>query len=683
MRGVGVALGAILLAAGCAAAQGGPPPPLPVEEVGFPPVHESTLSSGAHLVVVPWSEVPFVTVNVVVPGGTVADPAGREGTATFVARLLQRGTGSRSFDEIAGALDRRGISLAAAAAEEWTTISLNATTPALDEGLEILADILVDPSFPDDQVDLTRTQARTGLQVQSSRADAVADRAFTRRLYGDHPYGRLATTTSVSAVERQDLVDFHRRWYRPDGAVVVVAGDVDPERVARRLDAAFRGWEPGSKPDIDFPRAPDRTRPEVVVVHRPGAVQAEIRVGHLLMGGDVEGWEDLVVANQILGGGPPGRLQQVLRGALGYTYDARSAVTRQRRLGVFRIATAARTEVVGATVQEIFEQVERLRTRAIPGSELSDEVAFLVGSFPRSVETPQQVAGQLTEWRLIGAPADALESYRARIAAVDTARARAAAERWIRPEQFLVVVSGDAARLQPQLRALGEVRIIDTEGRPLGLSDLGVGPASEVFDLSHLTPDTLTYDVVVGGAVRGKATRILEPQDGGWRFASVIQAGFQTLEQELVVDDALEMVSSRNRMAAPTKEMQVETRREGDRITGRAIMDDGPRPVDLSVPRGVTLSDGLELALWGSRLAVGREIRLPVADVQEGVVETVVLRVEERTEISVPAGTFDVFRVSVSGRDPQTIYVRAQGPHVPIRMESASRPIALELASGG
>lgn len=683
MRGVGVALGAILLAAGCAAAQGGPPPPLPVEEVGFPPVHESTLSSGAHLVVVPWSEVPFVTVNLVVPGGTVADPVGREGTATFVARLLQRGTGSRSFDEISAALDRRGISLAAAASEEWSTISLNVTTPALDDGLELLAEMLMDPSFPVDQVELTRTQARTGLQVQSSRADAVADRAFTRRLYGDHPYGRLATPASVSAVERDDLVDFHRRWYRPDGAVVVVAGDVDPERVARRLDDAFRGWEPGPKPEVDFPRAPDRTSPEVVVVHRPGAVQAEIRVGHVLMGGDVEGWEDLVVANQILGGGPPGRLQQVLRGALGYTYDARSSVSRQRRLGVFRIATAVRTEVVGATVQEIFAQVERLRTRATPTAELADEVAFLVGSFPRSVETPQQVAGQLTEWRLIGAPADALESYRARIAAVDTARARAAAERWIRPEQFLVVVSGDAARLQPQLRALGEVQIIDTEGRPLGLSDLGVGPASEVFDLSHLTPDTLTYDVVVGGAVRGKATRILEPHPRGWRFASVIQAGFQTLEQELVVDDALEMVSSRNQMAAPTKEMQVEARREGDRITGRAIMDDGPRPVDLSVPRGVTLSDGLELALWGSRLSVGREIRLPVADVQEGVVETVVLRVEERTEITVPAGTFDVFRVSVSGRDPQTIFVRAQGPHVPIRMESASRPIALELASGG
>ena len=172
---------------------------------------------------------------------------------------------------------------------------------------------------------------------------------------------------------------------------------------------------------------------------------------------------------------------------------------------MFRIATAARNEVVGATVQEIFDQVDRLRTRMLPAAELADEVAYLVGSFPRTVETPQQVAGQLTESRLIGAGPEAVEAYRSRVAAVDTARARAAAERWIRPEQFLVVVSGDAAKLQPQLRALGEVTIVDTEGRRLGLSDLGVGAEVQPRELKercleidhrHAAIDIEAFDLV-------------------------------------------------------------------------------------------------------------------------------------------------------------------------------------------
>ncbi|MEK9501889.1 insulinase family protein [Gaopeijia maritima] len=675
--GMVAAIAALALVAGPSAAQQGPPPPLPLGDVRAPEVDERTLANGARLLVVPRGEVPFVTVNVVVPGGTAADPAGREGTATFVARLINRGTGSRDFAELASVLDRRGISMAAAAAEEWSTVSLNATTPALDVGLEVLAEVLVDATFPEDQVELTRTQARTGLQVQASRADALADLTFLKLVYGDHPYGRQPSGASVSAIARDDLVAYHDRWYRPDGAIIVVAGDVEPDDVAARLNDALAGWRPGPQPTLDFARAPDREQPEFVVVHRPGAVQAEIRIGHLLMGGEVEGWEELVVANQVLGGGPPGRLQQVLRNALGYTYDARSSVTRLRRLGLFRIVTATRPELAGAAVGEVFEQVERLRTRALPEGELADKVSYLVGSFPRSIETPQQVAGSITEQRLIGLSDETLERYRPRLAEVDTAAVRAAAETHIRPEQFLVVVSGDASVLQPQLRAFGEVRIVDADGAPLTLADLNAAP--ERFDLSALAPDTLVYDVLVGGVRRGSATRTLEAVDEGWRFASVIEAGVQRIEQAMVVDQAMRMVSSSTLVAALAGDQTIAVDRRGDHLVGERRSGEPPTPIDLEVPEGVTLSDGIELALWASPLEVGREIRLPVVDLAEGAVQTVVLRVEERTDLTIGAGTFDTFRVSVGGDDPQTYYVLAEGPHIAVRMESASRPIALEL----
>ncbi len=667
------------------AAQGGPPPPLPMGEVVFPAFEERALANGARVLVVSQHEVPFVTINLVIPGGTAVDPEGIEGTATFTAQLLTRGTAARTFDDIARALDDSGISFAAAATEEWTTISLNAVTTALDEGLAVLADVVMNATFPDAAFEQTRTQALSGLRVQSSRPDVVADRAFTRALYGAHPYGRMPTIRSVQALTRSDVEAFHDEWYRPEEAWFVVAGDVDVDAITRRLEIAFAGWTSATRPPVDgeWLRAPDRMRPEIVVVHQPGAVQAEVRVGHLLPGGQIDEWEELVVANQILGGGPAGRLQQVLRNARGYTYDARSTLTRERRLGRFVVSTAVRNEVLGDAVQEILNQVEQLRTRRIPQAELDDKKGYLVGSFPSSIETPQQVAAQVTTNRLLGLSDLVLERYRDRVAMVDTAQARAAAERWLRPEQFLIVVAGDAALLQPQLRGLGEATILDPEGGRLTLADLAPRPASTSFDLSGLEPASLGYDVKVGGVVLGQAVRTLEPVAEGWRFASVIDAGPQHLEQEVVVDDRLALISSRNAVSGGARESLVEARREGGRLVGRAAGGGEERAIDLQVPADVTLSDGIELALWASDLAVGSEIRLPVVDIQSGRVDNVVLRVEEATEVTVPAGTFPVFRVTVSGREAQTFHVRIAAPHIPIRMESASQPVALELTRSG
>jgi hypothetical protein len=519
--------------------------------------------------------------------------------------------------------------------------------------------------------------------VQATRPADVADRAFRTAVYGEHPYGRLPSAPSIGGLTRDDLAAYHALWYRPNGALIVVSGDVEPDDIQARLDSAFAEWAPVAPPEIDFPRAPDRVRPEVVVVHQPGSVQAEIRIGHLLQGGDVDDWDALVLANEVLGGGPPGRLQQVLRDALGYTYDARSSVQRGRRLGLFQVATAVRPEVAAATVEEVLVQLDRLRTGVLPSSELADRVGYLAGSFPRSLETPQQVAGEVSTHRLLGVPTGRLESARSRLTTLDTAAVREAAALRLRPEQLLIVVAGDASVLQPQLRGLGEVAVVDVDGEPLSLTDLVAGPASEGFDLRGLEPAELRYSVIAGGMERGVAVRTLEPAGEGWRFASRIEAGPQRLEQEVVVDWALGLRSSESVLAAPNGGIRVAAERSADRILGTIEAGGVTTSVDLAAPAGVTLSDGLELALWASQLTVGHEIRLPVADLQAGTITEVVLRVEEETEITVPAGTFPVFRVSVNGRDPQNFYVRSEAPHLPIRMESVSRPVALELVEVG
>jgi hypothetical protein len=175
----------------------------------------------------------------------------------------------------------------------------------------------------------------------------------------------------------------------------------------------------------------------------------------------------------------------------------------------------------------------------------------------------------------------------------------------------------------------------------------------------------------------------LERKGDGWRFASVIEAGPQRLEQEIVVDFGLGLVSSRNHTVAPGRETLVTTRLEGDRIVGRTVSGTVEEDVDLAVPSGVTLSDGIELALWASELSVGREIRLPVANLRSGTVDEVVLRVEEETDLTVPSGAYRVYRVSVTGPEAQTLFVRVAAPHIPVRLESATQPVALELSAVG
>lgn len=684
-RAVVGTLAACLACARALAAQATPPPPLPLDRVELPRFQERKLASGAQLIVVPQHEVPFVTVNLVLPGGSVVDPPGAEGVASFTAQLLTRGTSTRSKDELADAVDFLGATLSASASDDWSTVSLGVVTPELDRGLGLMADAVLHPSFPADELALLRTRTLSALQVQLSQPDALASRAFTRTVYGDHPYGRLVTPTSVQAVDRAAVETYHEAWYRPTEALFVVAGDVEVEDVARRIDGAFAGWEAAPLPERHYPEPPGRVQPRVVVVHRPGAVQSEVRVGELLPAGRLPDWTALSVANQILGGGPSGRLFRVLREERGYTYGASSSVTRRRDRGVFTASMAVRTEVTGQAVGAMLQLIQELGTDSVPVSELRDTKDFLVGSFPLQIETPQQVAAQLTSGRLLGLPDDALETYRDRVEALDGAAVRRAAARYLDPQQLLVVVAGDATRVRDQLATLGHVQVVDAEGAPLTLADLTPQRRSEVLDASSLEPISLTYNVVIQGNLVGTAERTLtRPEPGQLRYASQVKAGPQSVSQDVVVSDALQLISSRNEISVQGQTLSISAHREGEHLTGTvSLPGQGEQPLSMDVPADVVVSDMVELALWVADLEVGKRIRLPMAVLQSQSLENVTLEVKERTQVTVPAGTFDVFRVEMSGAEAQTFWVRAQAPHRVVRIEATGQPVALELAEVG
>ena len=452
-------------------AQQEPPRPLPARDVAFPSFEERTLANGSHLLVVTQDEVPYVTVRAVLRGGSAMDPVDRAGLAAFAAQLLTKGTPSRTADSIAEVIDFVGGSLDASAAADWVNVTLAVLEPDLSTGLELLADVVMNPVFPEDELELVRTRALSGLQASLARPSVLASRTFTRAVYGGHGYGKLETEETLRAINRQSLEEFHDRWFRPVNTAFVVAGSVTADEVAPGLEAAFRGWEPGAVPEVTY-GTPPAPRREVVLVHRPGSVQAVVRLGHLLGSGAHPDWTTLSVANQLLGGGVSSRLFQVLREERGWTYGAYSAGTRRRDLGVWQATVEARNEVVADVIGELFTQIERLRAELVPTEELDVTRSFVIGSFPLRIETPQQIARQVAGNRLLGLPDDALETYRDRVAALDAADIIRVATDHLLPERMVLVVVGDAVELESDLQRFGLVRVVDVDGEPLDIAAL-------------------------------------------------------------------------------------------------------------------------------------------------------------------------------------------------------------------
>ena len=213
--------------------QAEPPPPLPTRPVAFPPFQERTLSNGARLLVVAQDEVSFVTVNLVLRSGSVVDPADRVGTAALAAELLTKVTTTASAVEIADAIDFLGGTLDASASSDWITISLGVLEPDLARGLELLADVVINPTFPEDELELLRTRALSGLEASLGSPAVRASRAFTRAVYGDHAYGKLDTPETLQAIDRASLQRFHETWFRPGNGLFVVVGSVSADRAAR------------------------------------------------------------------------------------------------------------------------------------------------------------------------------------------------------------------------------------------------------------------------------------------------------------------------------------------------------------------------------------------------------------------------------------------------------------------
>jgi zinc protease len=675
-----------LLAAGPAAAQDfptSPPPAGPLTPAPFPPFREFTLANGLRVIVVENNRLPILSLTLTFNAGRVADPAGREGLASMAADLLSKGAGPRDAEAFAEAIEGVGGSIGTSAGSDFLSVTAGVLSPHAELAFGLVADAVVRPAFQDAEIELVRTRTLSALTLEQSQPEAIADRQTARILYGEHPYGRRPTPASVRAITRDDLLAFQRDRLRPGGALLVVAGDLSAARVRQLATRAFAGWtgRPAALPPA--PRPPARGAREVFLVHRPGAVQSNIVIANLaLTATDPQNYA-ATVANRVLGGGADARLFMILREEKSWTYGAYSDFVPRRDTGWFEATAEVRTEVTDSAVTEMLAQLERMRTEPVPPDELEAARGALVGSYPLSIQTAEQVARAVAQARAYGLPDDYVQTYRVRLGAVTAEQVQAASRALLHPDRAAVVVVGDARALHERLAAIGPVTLLDTEGRPLAAAALAPEAAPLELDLAALAPRQDSMVIRMQGNALGFIRSRMERTDSGWRYTEETRIG-PVVEQTttLDVDAAGSVRRVRQRGTVQGEPTSIEVDYRGGRVTGQArtLTAEGPKSVtiDTTVVPGTLDDNAIQMLLPALQWAPGASWTVGVFSSGLGEYRVATLRVAEVETVTLDSGPVEAFRAEWTGL-PQavTFWVTTAAPHRLVKLGLAGAPLEI------
>jgi len=434
------------------------PPPLARQPHFDPPVPvQRKLKNGARVLIVENHSLPLVAVSVRFLHGIDADRMQKPGLADFVSDTVDEGTKTRSAVNLAEEIEDLAAHLGAGVSLETANVGLNCLTETLPKALELLADVVENPAFRDEDVERVRVLKLTALEQKKANPGALAADEAARILYGpDHPWGQPAggTPQSIGSITAADLAAFHARWWVPNDAVISVAGDVKAGEIVRLLDEKLASWKPHPLPRLSLPAFPRLTRREIVAREKPGTTQAQVWVvGRLFKATDPDAIP-MRVANLTLGGLFTSRLNMNLRETHGYTYGVGSSVSLMRRSGTF----AARGGIVAKnTVEAVAEyenELQRFSSGEISDAELSASKEALVRGLPAALETNDAVASAMGNLVSLGLPLDYYRTFPARVGKVSHADVKRVVKKWITPGRWPVVIVGPVEQSKEALERL-------------------------------------------------------------------------------------------------------------------------------------------------------------------------------------------------------------------------------------
>jgi zinc protease len=437
-----------------------PPQTPPLQDYKLPPVYETKLPNGLSIVLVEDPRFPLVTVRLGFVAGSRFDPGDLPGLSENVAALLTEGTKSRSSRQIAEELATIGGSLNGVSGPDGLTLAGSVLAENTAKLLDLLADVARNANFPEDEVELRKQNRQQSLLAQQAEPDFLGEQKLLSVVYGQNPYAHIAPTMeSLERIDAKTLAGFRDTYLAPNNATLILVGRIPPRaEIIKTIENYFGSWERRElKPPSPAPvPAPQQ---QIVLIDRPGSVQADIRLGRIAVTRADPDYVPLVVANTILGGGLSSRLFNNIREKQGFAYDVHSALEPKRDSGLFTTVTQVRNDVVEPALKSLLTELEDMAKAPVTAAELNDSRNFLSGTFVMRLETQNGLAEQLNMMKIVGLPNDYLEKYTARIRAVGTEQVQNVARKYMMPDKAALVVVGDAGKIDTALGKFGKVQV--------------------------------------------------------------------------------------------------------------------------------------------------------------------------------------------------------------------------------
>jgi zinc protease len=466
-----VAAGAVLFPALAIQAQTVTPPPAgALRPYVFPSVEQFQLPNGLKVILVEKHTLPVVEGRLSLDAGAMREPAAKSGLASLTGSLLSEGTGDMTGADIARTMDSFGAQYFTNGSYSVTIADVVALKTVFPQALSLTARTVIAPSFPVGEISRIKNEAIANYQQTHARTSGLAEDAFLRAAFDSTaPFSRPATGTpaTISALTRDDVINWHRTMYAPSAATLLLVGDLTPAEARSIAQQAYGSWT-GTRSvpaTIENPIRPS-TGTRVILVDRPGSVQSSVIIGQPGFRATDPDYLSMVALNHVFGGGFSNRVNLNLREKHGYTYGAGSRLDLRPGSGAFRVSSEVRTNATDSALVELVNEYKRIVGEPIPTTELTGSVNNLVSGFPSSVQTVQQLTGRIQQLIIWGLPVDFYATYRERLAAVTPEDVRTVASTRLTPNNVIVVVAGDLSKIEAPIRArnLGTVEVWDVNG---------------------------------------------------------------------------------------------------------------------------------------------------------------------------------------------------------------------------
>jgi zinc protease len=473
----------LAVAAQLAAQAPGPPPTQAVVIKGKAPVsdqvlnvrlprpREGNLANGIHLIVLEDRRTPQISFSMTIPGaGGYFDAPAQIGLASATATMMREGTPTRTTLQIAEQLETTAstLNVGSGVSSLDATVGGSALTEHIGKLFDMVADVVLNPTFPDEELVKYKQRTMAGLNAQRANAGFLVQELWNKTIAGEHPSGRTSMqAATLAGFTRQQMVDFHKSRYVPDYAVIAFAGDISYADAQKLVETRLGSWKKAGIP-VPMPSDPAAAGAgKVSLVDRPNSVQTNFVVGAQAISRTDPDYDAMQLMNSVVGAGPTGRLFLHLREEKGYTYGAYSGMNAGRFRGTWFAQTDVRSDVTEPALTDLMEELRQIRDVPVPAKELADKKRSLVASFALSLESPQQILGYYITSYTYKLPADYWDRYPERVMGITPAQIQTVAKKYLDPSKVHIIAVGDGKKVTETLKKFGPLDVYDVEGKKI------------------------------------------------------------------------------------------------------------------------------------------------------------------------------------------------------------------------